>query len=154
MLVFRHFYQSGQLFVRRFLIIMDLKWILWEWLFSVVWKNGIIYQRILPHWGRVTHVCVGKPTTIGSDNGLSAARRQATIRTNAGVLLIRPLGTNFGEILFRIRMFSFKKMHLKISSAKWRTFCLGHNMIHTCILTCNSMLWSYTFYLSLYNCLQ
>ena len=27
------------------------------------------------HWGRMTHICVSKPTTIGSDNGLSPGRR-------------------------------------------------------------------------------
>ena len=36
---------------------------------------------------------------IGSDNGLSPGRRQAIIWTNTGILLIRPLGTNFSEIL-------------------------------------------------------
>ena len=30
-------------------------------------------------WGRVTHICVGNLTNIGSDNGLSPGRRQATI---------------------------------------------------------------------------
>ena len=38
------------------------------------------------------HICVGKLTIIGSDNGLSPRRRQAIIWTNAGILLIRPLG--------------------------------------------------------------
>ena len=28
-------------------------------------------SRSLTHWGRVTHICVGKLTIIGSDNGLS-----------------------------------------------------------------------------------
>ena len=42
----------------------------------------------LTHWGRVTHICVNKLTIIGSDNGLSPGRRQAIIRTNAGILLI------------------------------------------------------------------
>ena len=46
----------------------------------------------LTHWGRVTHICVNKLTTTGSDNGLSPRRRQAIIWTNAGILLIRPLG--------------------------------------------------------------
>ena len=50
---------------------------------------------ILTHWGRVTHMCVSELTGIGSDNGLSPGRRQATIWTNAGILLIEPLGTNF-----------------------------------------------------------
>ena len=53
----------------------------------------------LTHSGRVTHVCVGDLTTIGSDNGLSPGRRQAIIWTNAGILSIGPLGTNFSEIL-------------------------------------------------------
>ena len=33
----------------------------------------------LTHWGRVTHICVGQLTIIGSDNGLSPGRRQANI---------------------------------------------------------------------------
>ena len=33
--------------------------------------------------------------------------------------------TNFSEILIEILTFSFKKMHLKVPSAKWRPFCLG-----------------------------
>ena len=72
----------------------------------------------LTHWDRVTHVCVSKPGIIGSDNGLSPGRRQAIIWTNAGILLIQTLGTNFSEILGEIHSFSFSKMHLKMSSAK------------------------------------
>ena len=77
---------------------------------------------LLTHWGRVTHICVNKLTIIGSDNGLSLDRRQAIIRANAGLLLIGPLGTNFSEILSEIVTFSFKKMRLKVSSAKRRPF--------------------------------
>ena len=88
------------------------------------WKDA------LTHWGRVTHICVGKLTITGSDNGLSPDRRQAIIRTNAGLLLIGPLGTNFNEILIEILTFSFKKMHFKVSSAKWRLFCLGLNELN------------------------
>ena len=73
----------------------------------------------LTHWGRVTHIYVSKLTSIGSDNGLSPGRRQAIIWTNAGILLIGPVGINFSEILIRTQTFSFKKMHLKMSSAKW-----------------------------------
>ena len=69
-------------------------------------------------WGRVTHICVGTNTNIGSDNGLSPGRRQAIIWTNSGILLIGPLGTNFSGILSEIYTFSFKKMHFKTSSAK------------------------------------
>ena len=81
----------------------------------------------LTHWGRATHICVRKLTIIGSDNGLSPGRRQAIIWTNARTLLIGPLGTNFSEILIGIQTSSTRKMHLKISSAKWRPCCFGLN---------------------------
>ena len=76
----------------------------------------------LTHWGRVTHICVSKIIIIGSDNGLSPGRRQAIIWTNAGILLIEALGTNFNEIVIEIHTFSFNKMYLKMSSAKRRLF--------------------------------
>ena len=85
--------------------------------------------KLLTHWGRVTHICVSKLTIIGSDNGLSPGRRQAIIWTSVGILSIGPLGANFSEILIGIYAFSFKKMHLKMSSAKWRPFCLGLNVL-------------------------
>ena len=94
----------------------------------------IIFSTItqgITHWGRVTHICVGKLTIVGSDNGLSPERRQAIIWTNAGILLIGPLGTNFSEILIEIQTFSLKKIRLKMSSAKCCSFRLGFNVI-TC----------------------
>ena len=81
----------------------------------------------LTHWGRVTHICIIKLHIIVSDNGLSPGRRQAIIWTNAGILLISPLGTNFNEMLIKIQTFPVKKMHLKMSSAKLRQFCLCLN---------------------------
>ena len=77
----------------------------------------------------MTHICVSKLTTIGSDNGSSPGRRQAIIWTNAGILLIGPMGTNFSEILIETYTFSFKKMHLTMSSVKWRPLCLGLNVL-------------------------
>ena len=110
--------------------------------------------ELLTHWGWMTHICVIKVTIIGSNNGLSPGRCQAFIWTNAEILLIGPLGTNFSEILleiytfsfkkmhlkmssgtnfseilFEIYTFSFKKMHLKMSSGKWRPSCLGLNVL-------------------------
>ena len=93
------------------------------------------FTNKLAHWGRVTHICVIKLTIIGSDNGLSPGRRQAIISTNAGLLLIGPLGTNFSEILIEIITFSFKKMRLKVSSAKRRPIYLGFNVLN--IMFCN-----------------
>ena len=94
----------------------------------------------LTHWGRAKHICVGKLIIIGSDNSLSPGRRQAIIWTSAGILLIWILGTNCSEILSEIHAFPCKKMHLKMSSAKWRPFvsasmcfnCMGPRTCPTC----------------------
>ena len=94
---------------------------------EIKYSKVFIKASILTHLCRVTHICVGNLTIIGPDNGLSPGRRQAIIWTNAGILLIGPWGTNFSEILIGIHTFSFKKIHLKMSSAKWRPFCLGLN---------------------------
>ena len=112
---------------------------------STLYKD-VALLCILSHWGRVTHICVSKLTIIGSDNGLSPDRRQVIIWTNTGLLLIGPLGTNFSEIVIKILTFSFKKMRLKVSSAKRRPFCLGLYVLsshrtyhcdqyHTCVTT-------------------
>ena len=79
-------------------------------------------QEGLTHRERVTHIYVSELTIIVSDNGLSPGRRQAIIWTNAGILLIQTFGTNFSEILSEIHTLSFKKMRLKMYSAKWRPF--------------------------------
>ena len=88
-----------------------------------------LINSYLTHWGRVAHICVRSLTVIASDNGLSPGRRQAIVWTNAWKLLIGPLGTNLSEILIEIHTFSSKKMHLKMSSGKWRPFCLGLNVL-------------------------
>ena len=66
-------------------------------------------------------------TIISSDNGLSLDRCQAIIWPNAGILLIGPSGTNFSEI--EIQRFSFRKMHLKMSSGKSWPLYLGLNVL-------------------------
>ena len=96
-----------------------------KWSCFGLWKA----IRTLTHWGRATHICASKLTIISSDNGLSPGRRQAIIGANAGILLIRPLETNFSEISIEIYTFSFKKMHLKMSSGKCRPSCLGLNVL-------------------------
>ena len=53
---------------------------------------------LLTHWGQVTHTCVSILTIIASDNGLLPGWCQAIIWTNTGILVIRPLWTNFNEI--------------------------------------------------------
>ena len=61
--------------------------------------------------------------------GLSPGWHKAIIWTNAGILLIRTLRTKSSEILIEIHTSSFKEMHLKTSSAKWRPFWLGLNVL-------------------------
>ena len=88
-----------------------------------------IWCSSLTHWGRVTHNCVSKLTIIVSDNGLSPGWRQAIIRSIAGILWIESVETIFSEILIKIHAFSFRKMHLKMSSGKWLPSCLGINVL-------------------------
>ena len=44
-------------------------------------------------------------------------RRQVITLTSAGLLSSRPLGTTVSEIQIKIQTYSFKKMHVKLSSA-------------------------------------
>ena len=90
-------------------------------------------RSVLAHWGRVTHICVGKLSILGSNNGLSPGRRQAIIWTKDKILSIGPLGTNFSKILIEIQTFSLKKIRLKMSSAKCCSFRLGLNVLITII---------------------
>ena len=53
----------------------------------------------------------------------------AIIWTNAGILLIGPLGANFSEYLIEILTCSFMKMRLKVSSTKKQPCCLGLNVL-------------------------
>ena len=66
---------------------------------------------------------------IGSDNGLSPVRPQDIILTNADLSSIGSLETNFSEIRNKTRRFSFKEMYLQMPSAKWRSFCLGLDVL-------------------------
>ena len=118
-----HHYCVSKLLLQCYVYLRRKSW--YTWLRYIITYG----TSALTHWGRVTYICVSELTTIGSDNGLAPGRRQAIIWNNAGLLLIEPLGTNFSEISVGIQTFSFKKMHLNMSSAKWRPFCLGLNVI-------------------------
>ena len=77
----------------------------------------------------MTHICISNLTIIASDNGLSPGWHQAIIWTNAGILSIGPLETNFSEISIEIQTSSFKTTHLKMSSGKRQPFCLSLNVL-------------------------
>ena len=85
-------------------------------LLSITSKCANSVTQEWTHWGRVTHICVDNLTII-------------VIWNNAGILLIGPLGTNFSDMLADIITFSFKKMYLNVSSAKWGPFCFGRNVL-------------------------
>ena len=92
------------------------------------WKEEDVVSIQSTHWGQVTHIYVRKLNIIGSDNGLSPVRRQAITRTNAGIWLIGPQGTNSSELLIEMQALSFMKIHVKISSAERLSFCRGFNV--------------------------
>ena len=80
----------------------------------------------------MTHVSVSKLSLVYiMAYRLVGGRHQTSIWTTAGIWLIWTFGTNFSEILSTIHTFSFKKMHLKMSSVKWWPFCLGLNVVDT-----------------------
>ena len=96
------------------------------------------YWLIKPEWRIYVSV---KLSSLVQIMACPLGRRQASIWTNAGILLIGPLGINFNEILIEINTFSFKKMHLKMSSAKWRPFRLGLNVLTHLLQDKMSTIW-------------
>ena len=89
----------------------------------------------------MTHICVGKLIIIGSDNDLAPDRHQAIIWTNAGLLWIRPLRT----YLIKIQQFSLKKMHVKMSSAKWRPSYPGLIVLNASVMVFSFDVFMFTF---------
>ena len=71
---------------------------------ETLWELGCHLKLIEAEWRIYASL---NYTITGSDNGLSPGGRQAIIWTNAGILLIGPLATNFSEIVIEIHTFSF-----------------------------------------------
>ena len=84
----------------------------------------------------MTPIGVSGLNTIGSDNGLSPERRQAIIWASAGILWSGSLGPNFSGILLDIYIFFIHENASETSSAKWRPFCIGLNVLIN-IIRCN-----------------
>ena len=80
--------------------------------------NLYLDQPIMQPTTCPTECYVSYPTDIVSGNGLSPFRSQAITWTNAGLMSVGFLGTSFSEIWIGILSFPYKKMHLKMSSAK------------------------------------
>ena len=103
-------------------------------------------------WGRMTRICVGNITIIGSDNCLSPGRRHAIIWTDARTLKNRfqwnhtfsfkkiwkcPLIARFmgptwgpsGVDMTQVGPMWAPWNSLSWSSARWRPFCLGLHVL-------------------------
>ena len=78
-------------------------------------------------WGQVAHICVNKLFMIGSDNGWVPGQCVAIICTNAEILLIWSLATNYNEILSEIHTFSFKENAFKNATWKMVAILLSRN---------------------------
>ena len=84
-------------------------------------------KSLLTHWGRVTHICVSQLITIVSDNGWPAPSHYLKQWWNI-VIWTREKKFQW-KILIEIYTFSFTKMHLKMSSGKWRPSSICLNML-------------------------
>ena len=91
----------------------------------VIWRrlSWILSSSIWPsltHWNRVTNIYASVIlAVIRSDNGLSPDRRQAIICIKVAYCYIWTFGNKFQCNLNQNPTISYKKMYLKISSAKW-----------------------------------
>ena len=107
------------------LLISEVLWHSRESNFTLISRATTLYNELedynSTHLPIMPHICVSESGHHCFIYWIGAIRHQAIFWTNAGLLLVRPLGTIFSEILIKIRNFSFTKMHLKISSAKWRS---------------------------------
>ena len=113
-------------------------------------RNRVYYGKTLhdkQHWSRVTHICVGKLTIIGSNNGLSRGRRQAIIWTSDGILFIGPLETNVSEIVIENKCIHWKNVFENVCemfsiSSRRQYVTIMITMIY-CILEINSWMHRY-----------
>ena len=108
---------------------------LWSVFYEYFNRNWSCYKGFLLYLGGNQYaMCLIMTTSIEGGVicdicGPTLVTAHPTTTTNAGILLFRPLRTNFNEILIEFPTFSLKKMHLKMSSAKWRQFYLGFNVL-------------------------
>ena len=111
-LLFPILYKVASLFLFSFLCFCTHPWL----------ENytSLTHLSLIPH----IYALVNWASTA-SGNGLSLVRCQAITWTNADLLSIGLLGTTLSENWIEILTFSFKKMWLKLLSAKWRPYCPG-----------------------------
>ena len=125
-------------FARKVCILIQ---ILLQFVLNGLFNNKSSLSKVIT-WYQINNKPSSEPMFLG--------RCQTIIWTNAGILLIGTLGTNFSEILIEIHTFSLKKMHLKMLLGKWWQFCLGLNVLmnnpYTRLLFIGSMYKRHTHY--------
>ena len=91
---------------------------------------------------RMTRICVSILTTIGSDNGLSPRRCLTIIHylNQCWNIVNWTHGNKLQWNLIAIQTFSFRKMYLQMSSAKWRPFCLSLDVLRQRTLSCRCVI--------------
>ena len=82
---------------------------------NIKWIVQKYFKQMWTHNGSLWYTAIYDGTII---------RHHAISWTDTDLLSIGPLRTNFSKIQFKMN-FSFMKMHLESSSAKWRPFCPG-----------------------------
>ena len=70
----------------------------------------------------MTHICVSEPDHQWFRQWLNVCSASSHFQANAGMLSPWPLRTYFNDILIEIRIYSYTKIHFKISFAKSRPF--------------------------------
>ena len=81
-------------------------------------KNVTVLFRRCTDWSK---------HNVQKDNGLLLTGAKPLIWTNAGIYCQLDSCKQTSVKFNRNHIFAFKKMHLKMSSGKWRSFCLGLN---------------------------
>ena len=109
--------------------LLSISW--WRWWFlhcSTRWFMNQILHLLLLHFNLVLYyMALNIVVTTCSGEGLLSVRRQAITGTNVDLLSIKPEWGYFNKIPLKFK--SFKKIHLKVSTAKCRPFCTGFNAV-------------------------
>ena len=77
----------------------------------------------LNHWGRVTHICVGNLTIIGSDNGLSPGRRRSHYLNQYCLIVNWTLGKKLQWNQNKKANVLIHKNAYEMPPVRWRPFC-------------------------------
>ena len=99
--------------------------------FSVAYMRQNSKQGQLTHLPIVPHISVGELGHHWFRKWFVACSAPSHYLNQWWLISVGPLGTNLNEIWIEIQNFSFLKMLLKLSSAKWWPFCPGADGLKT-----------------------